>query len=220
VRELPQAIAVGRSADLKRPRPLAHQRHHKLAEAAAVHQRQPGDRQRHPDRRGDQPGNSGGPLLEFGRAARRREHGDLFAIGVECRDPLCHPVDVVNRVVPQLIRNGRGPAPGIGIVAGSETIATRLGVEGVIIVRTIPGSPAARAGLRGFNPSTGELGDVIVAANGQPVRGLADLAEQVERIGVGKAIELTLRHRGSKTSKKVEVTDVEIRATTSGVGIL
>jgi S1-C subfamily serine protease len=74
--------------------------------------------------------------------------------------------------------------------------------------------------LRGFNPSTGELGDVTVAANGQPVRGLADLAEQVERVGVGKTIELTLRHGGSNTSKTVEVTDVEIRATTSGVGIL
>jgi hypothetical protein len=46
--------------------------------------------------------------------------------------------------------------------------------------------PAARAGLRGFNPSTGELGDVTVAANRQPVRGLADLAEQVEWVGVGK----------------------------------
>jgi S1-C subfamily serine protease len=87
-------------------------------------------------------------------------------------------------------------------------------------VRTIPGSPAARAGLRGVDTSTGELGDLIVAANGKPIRGLADLAEQVEQVGVGKTIELTLRHGGSKTSKKVEVTDVEIRATTSGVGIL
>jgi S1-C subfamily serine protease len=90
----------------------------------------------------------------------------------------------------------------------------------VIIVRSIPGSPAARAGLRGLNASTGELGDIIVAANGQPIRGLADLAEQVEKAGVGKSIELTLKHGGSKTSKTVEVTDVEIRATPSGVGIL
>jgi 2-alkenal reductase len=74
--------------------------------------------------------------------------------------------------------------------------------------------------LRGVNVSTGELGHVIVAANGQPIRRLADLAEQVEQVGVGKTIELTLRRGGSRTSKTVEVTDVEIRATPSGLGIL
>jgi 2-alkenal reductase len=93
-------------------------------------------------------------------------------------------------------------------------------VEGVIIVRTIPGSPAARAGLRGINPSTGELGDVVIAANGRPVRGLADLAEQVEEVGVGNTIELTLARGANKASKTLEVTDVEMRTTASGVGIL
>jgi hypothetical protein len=34
----------------------------------------------------------------------------------------------------ELIRNGRVPTPGIGIVAASEVIATRLGVEGVVVV--------------------------------------------------------------------------------------
>jgi S1-C subfamily serine protease len=126
----------------------------------------------------------------------------------------------VNRIVPELIRNGRVPAPGIGIVAGSETIATRLGVEGVIVVRTVPGSPAARAGLQGVNASTGELGDIIVVANGQPIRRLAELAEQVEQVGVGKTIELMLKHDGNKRSKTVEVTDVEIRTTPVGLGIL
>jgi hypothetical protein len=130
------------------------------------------------------------------------------------------PVDVVNRVVPELIRNGRVPALGIGIVAGSETIATRLGVEGVIVMRTTPGSPAARACLHGVDSSNGELGDIIVGANGRPVRGLADLAEEVEQTGVGKTIELTLKLGSDKISKKIEVTDVEIQATPAGLGIL
>jgi 2-alkenal reductase len=105
-------------------------------------------------------------------------------------------------------------------VAGNESIATTLGVEGVIVLRTVPGSPAARVGLQGISASTGELGDVIVAANGQPIRRLADLAEQVEKAGVGKSIELTLKHGNNKTSKTVEVTDVDIRATPSGLKIL
>ena len=166
------------------------------------------------------PGNSGGPLLDSA--------GRLIGVNTAIFSPsgsnagigFAIPVDIVNRIVPELIRNGRVPAPGIGIVAGNETIATRLGVEGVIVLRTVSGSPAARAGLQGVNVSTGELGDVIVAANGQPIRRLADLAEQVEQVGVGKTIELMLRHGGNKTSKTVEVTDVEIRATPSGLGIL
>jgi S1-C subfamily serine protease len=166
------------------------------------------------------PGNSGGPLLDSA--------GRLIGVNTAIFSPsgsnagigFAIPVDVVNRIVPELIRNGRVPAPGIGIVAGSETIATRLGVDGVIVLRTVPGSPAARVGLQGVNASTGELGHVIVAANGRPIRRLADLAEQVEQVGVGKTIELTLRHGGSQTSKTVEVTDVEIRATPSGLGIL
>ncbi|MEA2904380.1 MAG: hypothetical protein QOI12_1767 [Alphaproteobacteria bacterium] len=166
------------------------------------------------------PGNSGGPLLDSA--------GRLIGVNTAIFSPsgsnagigFAIPVDVVNRVVPELIRTGRVPAPGIGIVAGSEAIATRLGVDGVIVVRTVPGSPAARAGLLGVNAATGELGHVIVGANGQPVRRLADLAEQVEQVGVGKTIELKLMQGSSQTSKRVEVTDVEIRATPSGLGIL
>jgi 2-alkenal reductase len=127
---------------------------------------------------------------------------------------------VVNHVVPELIRNGRVPSPGIGIVAGNEAIATRLGIEGVVVVRVVPGSPAERAGLRGVNIATRELGDIIVAANGQPVRRLADLADQVEQVGVGKTIELAIKRGDSKTSKAVEVTDVDARPNPTGLGIL
>ena len=58
------------------------------------------------------------------------------------------PIDIVNRVVPQLIRTGHVPTPGIGIVAANEATATRMGIEGVIILRTIPNSSAARASRR------------------------------------------------------------------------
>jgi 2-alkenal reductase len=74
--------------------------------------------------------------------------------------------------------------------------------------------------LQGYNPSTRELGHVIVAANGQPTRRLADLAEQVEQVGVGKTIELVLMRGSSQTSRTVEVVDIEIRPTPSGLGAL
>src|SRR3977135_1364363 len=132
------------------------------------------------------PGNSGGPLLDSA--------GRLIGVNTAIFSPsgsnagigFAIPVVVVNRAVPELIRNGRVPAPGIGIVAGTETIAIRLGIEGVIVVRTIPGSPAAHAGLRGVDTKTGELGDVIVAANGRPGRGPGGLPRQGGPAGGGQ----------------------------------
>src|SRR5262249_41847060 len=121
------------------------------------------------------------------------------------------PVDVVNRVVPELIRNGRVPTPGIGIVAADEAVATRLGVEGVGIVRTTAGSPAEKAGLRGVNPATGALGDVIVGANERQVRRLADLTDEIEQVGVGKNVNLTLNRGGRQTSVTVDVADIGAR---------
>src|SRR5207247_8626687 len=75
------------------------------------------------------PGNSGGPLLDSA--------GRLIGVNTAIYSPsganagigFAIPVDVVNRIVPELIRNGRVPTPGIGIVAASEAVATRLGVE-------------------------------------------------------------------------------------------
>ncbi|MBO0753131.1 MAG: PDZ domain-containing protein, partial [Bradyrhizobiaceae bacterium] len=116
--------------------------------------------------------------------------------------------DVVNRVVPLLIRDGRVPAPGIGIVAVSEQYATRLGVEGIPILRTIPGSPAARAGLRGVDTRTDILGDVIVSVNDKPVQRLSDLTNEVDEIGVGHEVRLGIMRNNRSETITVTVTDV------------
>jgi len=100
------------------------------------------------------------------------------------------------------------PTPGIGIVAANEDIATRMGVEGVVIVRTMPGSPAERAGIKGVNTQTGALGDVIVAADDKPVRRLADLTDEIDQVGVGNKITLALNRSGSKTSVTLDIVDI------------
>lgn len=154
------------------------------------------------------PGNSGGPLLDSA--------GRLIGVNTAIFSPsgsnagigFAIPVDVVNRIVPELIRNGRVPTPGIGIVAGDEAVATRLGVEGVIVVRTAPGSPAERAGLRGVDAAGGTLGDVIVGAAGKPVRRLADLTQQLEQIGIGRKVTLSVNRRGHVVSMDIEVVDI------------
>ena len=112
------------------------------------------------------PGNSGGPLLDSAGRVIGVTTAIISPSGTNAGIGFAIPVDVVNRIVPELIRNGRVPTPGIGIIAADEAAATRLGVEGVVIVQTSPGSPAARAGLRGVNLQGDMLGDVIVEAWG------------------------------------------------------
>ena len=115
---------------------------------------------------------------------------------------------MVNRVVPQLIRAGRVPTPGIGIMAADESIATRLGLTGIVVAGVVPGSPAERAGLAGFDRRAGTIGDVIVAADGKPVRHLSDLTDALEARGVGATIALTTSRGGSE--RRVEITIADI----------
>jgi 2-alkenal reductase len=144
------------------------------------------------------PGNSGGPLLDSAGRLIGVNTAILSPSGTSAGIGFAVPADIVNRVVPELIKNGRVPTPGIGIVAASEAVSTRLGVEGVIIVRTAPGSPAERAGIRGVDFNSGALGDVIVQADGKPVHRLSDLTDQIEQIGAGKSIRISVK-RGSQT---------------------
>jgi S1-C subfamily serine protease len=154
------------------------------------------------------PGNSGGPLLDSAGRLIGVTTAIISPSGSNAGIGFAIPVDIVNRVVPQLIKNGRVPTPGIGIVAASEAVTTRLGIEGVIVVRTTPSSPAARAGIRGVDMSTGDIGDVITSADGKPVRRLSDLTDQIEQVGAGGTVRLTIK-RGSD-SREVNVNIVDI----------
>jgi 2-alkenal reductase len=154
------------------------------------------------------PGNSGGPLLDSAGRLIGVNTAIFSPSGASAGIGFAVPVDIVNRVVPQLIRNGRMPNPGIGIMAGEEGITARLGIEGVVVVRTLPGSPAARAGVRGVDPRTGDIGDVIVGVNGKPVRRLSDLTAEIERAGVGQSVELTVERDGRPTTVRLDVADV------------
>lgn len=154
------------------------------------------------------PGNSGGPLLD----SAGRVIGVTTAIfspsGAYAGLGFAVPVDTVARVVPQLIANGRAPIAGIGIVAADQSIATRLGVEGVLVWQTANDSPADQAGLRGTDPRGGVLGDVIVQAEGAPVRRLADLTNTLDRLGVGGNVSLTIRRGDRQVQVSVPITDI------------
>jgi 2-alkenal reductase len=154
------------------------------------------------------PGNSGGPLLDSAGRLIGVNSAIISGSGASAGIGFAIPVDVVNRVVPELIRTGRVPNPGIGIIAAPESATARLGMDGVVVVRTLRGSPAATAGIRGIDQMTGEIGDIIVGVNGKPVRRLSDLTAELERAGVGKPVQLTVARGGRTTTVSVTIADV------------
>ncbi|WP_126444294.1 S1C family serine protease [Sulfuricystis multivorans] len=148
------------------------------------------------------PGNSGGPLLDSA--------GRLIGINTAIYSPsgasagigFAVPVDTVNRVVPQLIAKGKyiRPVLGIEVDEGLNARLTKLlGVEGVVILRVLPDSAAAAAGLRGAAlAADGSLvpGDIIVAVAGKPVRNVAELFARLDDHQVGEVVSLRIRRDG------------------------
>ena len=158
------------------------------------------------------PGNSGGPLLDSaGRligvnAAIYSPSGTSAGIGFAI------PVDTVNRIVPELIRYGKVTRPGIGVQIAEEQLAERLGVTGVLVVDVVPGSAAAKAGIRPTRrESSGrvQLGDVIVAIDGTKVESPNDLFLLLERYKVGDVVNVSLLRDGKIVQTKVALTAVQ-----------
>jgi S1-C subfamily serine protease len=153
------------------------------------------------------PGNSGGPLLDSG--------GRLIGINTMIVSPsgafsgigFAVPVDTINEIVPQLIQVGRIRRAGIGISLLPDSVAGRVGVSGAIVAEVLPGGPADRAGLRGTTQGRSgrsQLGDVIVALDGQPVRTVGDLQRLLDRHKAGEQVRLEAVRDGQ--SREVPVT--------------
>ena len=154
------------------------------------------------------PGNSGGPLLDSAGRLIGVNTAILSESGTSAGIGFAIPVDLVARVVPDIIRHGRAPRPGLGIVAADERVAAQLGIRGVVVLGVARGSPAERAGLRPFVPGNPEPGDIIVAANGKDTPALADLAAVLDDVGVGNEVTLKLRRGPSEREVKARVVDL------------
>jgi 2-alkenal reductase len=153
------------------------------------------------------PGNSGGPLLDSAGRLIGVNSAILSRSGASAGIGFAIPVDIVNRVASELIRNGHVPLAGIGIVAAKQGEATSLGIDGVIIVRTLPGSPAAKAGIEGAS-ADGVIRDVITQVNGKPIHSMGELASTFEDAGIGKQVTLSVERDGQTRTVKVMVADI------------
>jgi S1-C subfamily serine protease len=153
-------------------------------------------------------GNSGGPLLNsrgllIGMNTAIASHtGENTGVGFAI------PVASIQRVVPQLIEQGRVIRATSGIVHVHPTEA------GLWVAALLPGGPAEQAGLRAFRVLREQrqrgaflyertvvdrgYADIIVAAEGQPVRTFDELMTLVEDRNPGDPFELSILREGQE----------------------
>ncbi len=156
------------------------------------------------------PGNSGGPLLDSaGRlvgvntqivSRSGASHGIGFAV----------PVDIVNQVVPQLIKHGRVVRPQLGVSILDDGSFRRSfpDIEGVMLLSVAPGSGAEEAGLRGIaETADGDiiLGDIITAIDDHRVRNSNDLLTALEQYKPGDTVTVTYLRGESKRTARVRL---------------
>ncbi len=142
------------------------------------------------------PGNSGGPLLDSA--------GRLIGVNTMIVSPsgafsgigFAVPVDIVNQIVPELIKSGRVERGVPGIKVFDDSIARRLGVtRGALVDRVYENSGAAAAGiLPTYLDEDGaiHLGDVLVEIAGRSIRRASDLQKALDGKRPGDEIEVVV----------------------------
>ncbi|MEH1874255.1 HhoA/HhoB/HtrA family serine endopeptidase [Nostoc sp.] len=144
------------------------------------------------------PGNSGGPLLNYrgeviamNTAIIQGAQGLGFAI----------PINTAQRISSQLIATGKVEHPYLGIQMVGLTPQLKQNInsdpnsglsvnedKGVLVVKVVPNSPAAKAGIR--------AGDVIQKLGGQAVTDASSVQKAVENSQVGGDLRMELRRNG------------------------
>jgi S1-C subfamily serine protease len=154
------------------------------------------------------PGNSGGPLLNVQGQVIGMNTAIFSSTGVYSGVGFAIPSNTIAKEVPLLIKNGSYAHPWLGISGGKITpdIAKAVGLpsnyRGVIVGSVQPGSPADTAGLKGLiqdgdSGGATQIGDMITAIDGHPVRQIDDIINYIEsQKNVGDNIQLTVNRDG------------------------
>jgi putative serine protease PepD len=169
------------------------------------------------------PGNSGGPLLN--------SEGKLIGLTTAIFSPsggsvgigFAVPINVVKRILPDLIQKGYIPYPWIGLEM--QTIIPEFAKEmslpvnkGILVAKVIPGSPASKAGLRGGKNyvRAGNIilvvgGDIIVSVDEKEMNVVSDMFRFLKEKKPGDIINITLYRNSKKMNVKVKLEEEERR---------
>lgn len=154
------------------------------------------------------PGNSGGPLLDSAGRLVGMNTAIYSPTGGSVGIGFAVPVDTINRIVPQLIRQGKVDRVGLGISIAADQVATQLGIEGVLVLEVHPETGAARAGLvatKVDDDNRVTLGDVIVSINMQKISDANDLYRALDNVAPGSKVQVRVRRGSSEIDVPVEV---------------
>ncbi len=162
------------------------------------------------------PGNSGGPLLDL--------HGEIIAINSSIYSGsggwqgigFAIPANIARGTLEAVLKNGgrvqprpsarpAGPRGYLGVIIQTLTpeLAGELGVdgaEGVLVTRTVPGSPAEKAGVR--------EGDIITNLNGHVVKNAEELRARVGEVRIGARTKISLIRETEALTMDISVAEM------------
>lgn len=158
------------------------------------------------------PGNSGGPLLD--------SSGELIGMNAMMVSPsgsssgvgFAVPVDIIKKIVPQIIAYGKVTRPDIGVTFLSDDYARQADIEGAV-VREVPRDSAAYdLGLRGLGrDGWGRMyvRDVIVAIDAMKIKSYDDLYNALDGYKTGNTVNLTVRREGKVRNVKMTLVEMD-----------
>lgn len=155
------------------------------------------------------PGNSGGPLLDkFGRMIGINSQ-ILSPAGGSVGVGFAVPVNTAKRVIPQILQFGEVRRPKFGASMPSVKDLLERGVQlpldrGLVIAQMVPGGSAERSGLRGVT-SEGNIGDILVSAEGQQLNNLDDLYRMLDKKQIGDTIQVEVFRDGKLVTLPVRL---------------
>src|SRR6058998_1534664 len=150
------------------------------------------------------PGNSGGPLVNIRGQVIGINSAIASETGFYAGYGFAIPINLARTVMDQLVKSGHveRAVMGIGIVDADENDAAAVGLKqitGVVVKSyTDDNSPAKKAGI--------QLGDVIVALDGESIDNTPQLQQKVAFKKPGETVEITvLRQGGEKRTVTVRL---------------
>jgi S1-C subfamily serine protease len=162
------------------------------------------------------PGNSGGPLLDaqgrvIGINSQIATGGGQGSVGIG----FAVPIDTAKRLLPQLRKGEDIERAYLGVRMGTVTsdLAEQLNLpqdSGALVETVEDGGPAEQAGLRAsvrddLSGEVTEPGDLIVSADGEPVRSADDVVAAVAEKKPGDTLELELYRGDDRRTMSVEL---------------
>jgi S1-C subfamily serine protease len=154
------------------------------------------------------PGNSGGPLLDSAGRLIGMNTAIISPSGSYAGIGFAVPVDTINRIVPQLIKNGVVKKPGLGIQVIESDLLRGSGIVGAIVANVLQNSPAANAGLIPLGRDTRgriQLGDIIIEVDDKPVTDGDDLLNILDEKEPGDKIQIKVLNNGEERTVTVKL---------------